>query len=137
MLFFSTHKLRAFPGTGYPERRGEGEGLGYNINVPLESGAGDNDIIRAFEEKLLPEVDKFKPDLVMISAGFDSRVDDRLGDFKITDKGFVKLTEMMMDIAEKHCKSRLVSALEGGYNLKGLALAIEAHIRTMLEYKKT
>lgn len=136
VLFFSTHKLRAFPGTGHSERKGEGAGLGYNINVPLESGAADKEIIQAFDEKLLPEVEKFKPDLVMISAGFDSRIDDRLGDFRITDKGFVKLTEMMMDIAEKHCQSRLVSALEGGYNLKGLALATEAHVRSMLDYQK-
>lgn len=136
VLFFSTHRLHAFPGTGQAEKRGEGKGLGYNINVPLRSGAEDKDILKAFEEKLLPKVHSFKPDLVLISAGFDSRKDDRLGNFKITDEGFVKLTQMMMDIAEKHCNSRLVSVLEGGYNLQGLALATDAHLKTMLEYKK-
>lgn len=136
VLFFSTHRLHAFPGTGQAEKRGKGKGLGYNINVPLRSGAEDKDIISAFEEKLLPTVKTFKPDLVLISAGFDSRKDDRLGNFKITDDGFIKLTQIMMDIAEKHCKSRLVSVLEGGYNLQGLALATDAHLKTMLEYKK-
>ena len=136
VLFFSTHRLHAFPGTGQANKRGAGKGLGHNINVPLRSGAGDEDILSAFKEKLLPEVEAFKPDLVLISAGFDSRKDDRLGNFQVTDEGFVKLTEMMMDVAEKHCHSRLVSVLEGGYNLEGLALATEAHLRTMLEYKK-
>ena len=136
VLFFSSHRLHAFPGTGQAEKRGKGKGLGYNINVPLRSGAEDKDIISAFEEKLLPTVKTFKPDLVLISAGFDSRKDDRLGNFKITDDGFIKLTQIMMDIAEKHCKSRLVSVLEGGYNLQGLALATDAHLKTMLEYKK-
>ena len=135
VLFFSTHRLHAFPGTGQAEKRGEGKGLGFNINVPLKSGAEDKDIISAFEEKLLPAVKSFKPELVLISAGFDSRKDDRLGNFKVTDEGFIKLTEIMMDIAEKHCHSRLVSVLEGGYNLQGLALATEAHLKTMLEYK--
>ena len=135
VLFFSTHRLHAFPGTGQAEKRGEGKGLGYNINVPLRSGAEDKDIISAFEDKLLPKVKTFKPDLVLISAGFDSRKDDRLGNFNVTDEGFIKLTQIMMDIAEKHCQSRLVSVLEGGYNLQGLALATEAHLKTLLEYK--
>ena len=135
VLFFSTHNLRAFPGTGKAENRGEGKGLGFNINAPLKSGAEDNDIIKAFEDKLLPAVKSFKPDLVLISAGFDSRKDDLLGNFKVTDDGFIKLTQMMMDIAEEHCQSRLVSVLEGGYNFKGLALATDAHLKTMLEYK--
>ncbi|MCM8528960.1 MAG: histone deacetylase [Lentisphaeraceae bacterium] len=137
VLFFSTHRLHAFPGTGQADKRGEGAGLGYNINVPLKSGAEDKDIIRAFEEKLIPEVDKFKPDLVLISAGFDSRKDDLLGNFKVSDEGFIKLTQIMMDIAEKHCQSRIISVLEGGYNLKGLALATEAHLNTMLNYKSS
>lgn len=136
VLFFSTHRLHAFPGSGQAEKRGEGKGLGFNINVPLKSGAEDKDIIGAFEEKLLPPVKSFKPDLVLISAGFDSRKDDLLGNFKVTDEGFIKLTQIMMDIAHEHCQSRIVSVLEGGYNLQGLALAAEAHLKTMLEYKK-
>ena len=136
VLFFSTHNLRAFPGTGKAENRGKGKGLGFNINAPLDSGAEDKDIIAAFEEKLLPAVKTFKPDLVLISAGFDSRKDDRLGNFKVTDDGFIKLTQIMMDIAAEHCHSRLVSVLEGGYNFKGLALATDAHLKTMLDYKQ-
>ena len=109
-------------------------GLGYNINVPLKSDAECKGILGSFEKKLMPKVKALKPDLVLISAGFDSRKDDRFGNFNITDEGFVKLTQMMMDVAEKYCHSRLVSVLEGGYNLEGLALATDAHLKTMLEY---
>ncbi|MCJ8331049.1 MAG: histone deacetylase [Lentisphaeria bacterium] len=135
VLFFSTHDLRAFPGTGSADKKGAGAGLGFNINAPLPPGATDKDILTAFEKKLLPAAEKFKPDLILISAGFDSRKDDLLGNFKITDDGFIALTKMVMELAKKHCKSRLVSILEGGYNVQGLALATEAHLKTMLKEK--
>lgn len=133
VLFFSTHALYAFPGTGFPERRGKGKKEGLNINVPLPAGADDETIIKAFTEKLLPVAEKFKPELVIISAGFDCRKDDRLGNFNVTDEGIAKLTKLVMEIAKKHAKSRLVSVLEGGYNLEGLALAVEAHVIALLE----
>jgi len=133
VLCFSTHALYAFPGTGSPERVGTGEGKGYNINVPLPSGADDAAIIQAFEEHLLPTAEKFQPDLILISAGFDARKGDPLGDFNITDRGFVELTRMMMGLAQKHCQSRIVSVLEGGYNTGGLALAVEAHLQALME----
>ena len=133
VLFFSTHALYAFPGTGFPERRGKGKKEGLNINVPLPAGADDETILKAFTEKLLPVAERFKPELVIVSAGFDCRKDDRLGNFKVTDEGIAKLTKLVMEIARKHARSRLVSALEGGYNLEGLALAVEAHLIALLE----
>ena len=132
VLVFSTHERKAVPGTGFAERKGKGSGLGYNINVPLPPGANDRAILDAFESRMAPAADRFKPDLVLISAGFDSREGDLLGDFAVTDDGFAKLTRRMMAIAETHAGSRLVSALEGGYNVEGLALAVESHIRTLL-----
>ncbi len=134
ILFFSTHSKYAFPMTGYSERKGEGTGYGYNINIPLYSEADDNLIIEAFEKTLLPAADRFKPDLVLISAGFDSREEDFLGNFKISDKGFSRLTDIMQDIAATYCQSRLVSILEGGYNPDGLASAVEAHLISLLDY---
>lgn len=133
VLFFSTHCWYAYPGTGDPSRQGAGEGLGFNINVDLGSGATDNDILQAWEKKLLPKVDEFKPDFVFISAGFDSRKDDLLGTFNITDECFATLTKMAMDIAKTHCNGRLVSMLEGGYNPFGLAKAVVAHVGALLE----
>lgn len=131
VLVFSTHALYAFPGTGAAERIGKGKGEGFNINVPLPRGASDAAILAAFNEQLLPAAEKFEPDLVLISAGFDGRQDDLLGDFNITDEGFAKLTELVMLIADRYANSRIVSLLEGGYNTEGLALAVESHINAL------
>ncbi len=131
VLFFSTHDHRAYPGTGDPRRRGAGKGEGYNVNVHLDCGADDRDILTAFDRYLLPTLKSFSPDLVVVSAGFDSRKDDTLGCFDITDDGFVALTKMVMDIADRHCKGRLVSVLEGGYNLPGLAKSATVHVKTL------
>lgn len=133
VLFFSTHALYAFPGTGFADRTGSGAGKGFNINVPMPRGTDDGAILHAFRERLLPAAERFRPDLVMISAGFDSRKDDPLGDFAITDGGFAALTKLMMSIASAYCGSRIVSVLEGGYNTEGLALAVAAHVRTLLD----
>lgn len=132
VLFFSTHALYAFPGTGAADRTGEGKGKGFNINVPLPRGADDKMILNAFTERLIPAANTFRPDLVLISAGFDSRKDDLLGDFAVTDAGFVELTKLVMSIAATYSRSRVVSILEGGYNTEGLALAVESHVRTLL-----
>lgn len=130
-LVFSTHALYAFPGSGAADKRGEGEGKGFNINVPLPRGAGDAAIIDAFQRKLIPAADAFEPDLVLISAGFDAREGDPLGDFNITDEGFAELTKLVMGIAGRHSNSRIVSLLEGGYNTEGLALAVESHVNAL------
>lgn len=132
VLFFSTHDLNAYPGTGHPKRRGRGEGVGYNINVALPCGTNDKMIIDAFEKILVPAAEKFKPDLVLVSAGFDSRENDLLGCFDISDAGFAALTKIVMAIANQHCDGRLVSVLEGGYNLQGNANAVVTHVSAML-----
>lgn len=131
VLFFSTHKWMAYPGTGDPARKGEGAGLGFNINVDLPRGARDEDILRAWEKSLLPAAEAFKPDLVLISAGFDSRMEDYLGDFLLSDDAFRRMTRMAMQIARVAGKGRVVSLLEGGYNPQGLAKAVCAHLETL------
>jgi acetoin utilization deacetylase AcuC-like enzyme len=127
---FSTHRWAAYPGTGNPEDRGEGEGHGFNRNVDLPRGATDADILRAFEA-FLPEAQDFRPDLILISAGFDSRKDDYLGDFRITDSAFKELTRMVLDLTGHSGHHRVVSLLEGGYNPQGLALAVSAHLEAL------
>lgn len=134
VLFFSTHDLYAYPGTGSPEKTGGGEGEGFNINVHLDCKSTDKDILTAFNEKLLPAAHRFKPDLILISAGFDSRQDDLLGCFDISDDGYKQLTKMVMQLAEQYCNGRIVSILEGGYNLRGLATAVVTHVDTLLTY---
>ncbi|KGM07154.1 Acetylspermidine deacetylase [Methylophaga thiooxydans] len=128
VLFFSTHDQFAYPGTGSPSRQGTGAGMGYNINVHLECGSNEADVIDAFEKKLRPAVEKFKPEFILVSAGFDSRVDDLLGCFTISDGGFAQLTQWVMQLAEDYCDGRLVSILEGGYSLQGNAQAARAHL---------
>lgn len=131
VLYFSTHDYYAYPGTGNPVNIGEGAGKGLNINVHLDCHSTDKDIISAFKEILLPAAHHFKPDLILISAGFDSRQDDLLGCFDISDAGYRQITRMVMQIAEQYCDGRIVSVLEGGYNLDGLASAVKVHIETL------
>ncbi|OUR73555.1 histone deacetylase [Methylophaga sp. 42_8_T64] len=133
VLYFSTHDKFAYPGTGFPEREGEGEGKGFNINVHLGCGTTDDDIITVFEQRLRPAVAMFKPDFIIISAGFDSREDDLLGCHKITDQGFAQLTKIVKNLAQQHCHGRLVSLLEGGYNIQGNASAVISHLTELIK----
>lgn len=133
VLFFSTHDWYGYPGTGSPSKKGSGAGYGLTINVPLYRGATNEDIINAWDEHLIPSAETFKPDFIMISAGFDSREDDILGCFNITDKGFAALTTRACNLAKKYCDGRLVSILEGGYNTHGLAEAVAAHVAALID----
>lgn len=128
VFFFSTHQHPWYPGTGAPEETGEGAGHGTTLNCPFPAGSGRKEILGAFQEKLLPEAERFQPELVLISAGFDSREGDPLGNFLLTDTDFADLTRVMREIADKHAGGRVVSVLEGGYSLTGLAAGVRAHV---------
>lgn len=132
VFFFSTHQWPWYPWTGSAEEVGTGKGKGATLNVPLPAGSGDRDLIDAFEKKLVPAAEKFQPDVVIISAGFDSRTGDPLGRFRVTDSGYKRLTQILLQIARDHAEGRLISALEGGYSLEGLSKAVPAHIETLL-----
>ncbi|HEV3117016.1 MAG TPA: histone deacetylase [Gemmataceae bacterium] len=132
VFFFSTHQHPWYPGTGAASETGEGAGQGTTLNCPLPAGSGRKEILRAFQEKLLPAAEAFKPGLVLISAGFDSRIGDPLGNFMLADADFADLTKVMREIADKHAGGRLVSVLEGGYNLEGLAAGIRAHVTALM-----
>jgi acetoin utilization deacetylase AcuC-like enzyme/formylglycine-generating enzyme required for sulfatase activity len=133
VLYFSVHRYPFYPGTGSEMEKGLEKGLNYTINVPLPAGSTDQDYLIAFEKKLKPAALSFSPDFVLISAGFDAHKDDPLGGMKVTEEGFVQMTKIARDIAQKCCESRLVSVLEGGYNLDALAASVEAHIRVLME----
>jgi len=132
VLFFSTHQYPWYPGTGPAEETGEGKGKGLTINCPFPAGSGRTEIVGAFRRKLMAAADTFRPDLVMLSAGFDSREGDPLGRFTLDDQDFADLTAVVLEIAEKHAASRLVSVLEGGYSLEGLRAAVAAHVRALM-----
>jgi len=131
VFFFSTHQHPWYPGTGAPGETGEGAGKGTTLNCPFPAGSGRKEILGAFQEKLMPAAAAFKPDLVLISAGFDSRFGDPLGNFTLTDADFADLTSVLREIADRHAGGRLVSILEGGYNLEGLAAGVRAHVQAL------
>jgi len=131
VFFFDTHQHPLYPGTGAATDTGTGRGLGFTRNCPFPAGAGRTDIVGAFTDMLVPAADAFRPDLVLVSAGFDSRIGDPLGGFRLGDDDFAELTAIVRGIAERHCGGRLVSTLEGGYALDGLASAAAAHVRAL------
>jgi acetoin utilization deacetylase AcuC-like enzyme len=131
VFFFDTHQHPLYPGTGLAAETGAGRGLGFTRNCPFPAGAGRREVVGAFADVLVPAADAFRPDLVLVSAGFDSRVGDPLGGFKLTDEDFAELTGIVRGIAERHCGGRLVSTLEGGYALAGLASAAAAHVAAL------
>ncbi|MGH9672885.1 MAG: histone deacetylase family protein [Bryobacteraceae bacterium] len=128
VFFFSTHQSPWYPGTGMEDETGEGAGLGSTMNCPFPAGAGRKEILGVFEARLAKSAEKFKPDFVLLSAGFDSRLGDPLGRFRLTDEDFRDLTKVMLNIAKAHAGGRLVSVLEGGYSLSGLAAGVTAHV---------
>jgi acetoin utilization deacetylase AcuC-like enzyme len=133
VFYFSVHQSPLYPGTGSAAERGEGKGQGFTLNVPLPAGSGDEAYKKVFEEKLKPAADAFKPDFVLVSAGFDAAQNDLLGRMKVTPDGYATLTRLVKAIARQHCQGRLVSLLEGGYNLESLAVSVEAHLHALRE----
>ncbi len=131
VFFFSCHQSPWYPGTGARNETGRGKGLGSTMNRPLPAGTGMATIRRLFTDDLLPALDTFRPELVMISAGFDSRIGDPLGQFLLEDADFAELTTLLREIANRHAEGRIVSVLEGGYNLDGLSRAVAAHWRAL------
>ncbi|HVV47558.1 MAG TPA: histone deacetylase [Bryobacteraceae bacterium] len=130
VFFFSTHQSPWYPGTGAADETGEGLGEGTTLNCPLPAGSGREEILGAWSGLAL-RMDDFRPDLILVSAGFDSRAGDPLGRFQLTDQDFADLTEQVLELAWKHAGGRVISVLEGGYNLNGLSLAVQAHARSL------
>ena len=132
VLFFSTHQYPHYPGTGRAAEGGKGAGEGFTINVPMEAGEGDEEYHSVFMKSLVPAADAFKPEFVIISAGFDAHKDDPLASMGLTEAGYTDLTGIVAGIAKRHAKGRILSSLEGGYNLTALAASVDAHIQALL-----
>jgi acetoin utilization deacetylase AcuC-like enzyme len=131
VFYFSTHQSPWYPGTGDADETGEGKGKGTTLNCPASAGSGRKEILGAFQGKLTPAMRDFKPDLVLISAGFDSRLGDPLGQFTLSDADFADLTQATLELADHYASGRLVSVLEGGYSLSGLGSAAAAHVEQL------
>lgn len=133
VLFFSTHQYPHYPGTGRATERGHGPGEGFTINVSMEAGEGDDAYRAIFLKALVPAADEFKPEFVIISAGFDAHKDDPLASMGLTEEGYAELTRIVAGIATRHAQGRILSSLEGGYNLTALASSVDRHIQALLD----
>jgi acetoin utilization deacetylase AcuC-like enzyme len=133
VLYCSTHQYPLFPGTGHFSERGQGEGLGFTVNIPMPAGLGDGDFQEIFERVVLPLARVYQPELILISAGYDAFIHDPIGGQAVTQRGFGRLTRLMMDVAGEVCEGRLALVLEGGYNLVGLKDCVATTLRVLQE----
>jgi acetoin utilization deacetylase AcuC-like enzyme/formylglycine-generating enzyme required for sulfatase activity len=133
VMYFSTHLSPFYPRSGAEDEKGKDKGAGCIVNVPLPEGTGDDVFKKVYDEKLKPSALAFKPDFILISAGFDSARGDLLGRLDVTPEGYAAMTRKVREIADATCKGRIVSMLEGGYNLEALANSVEAHVRALME----
>jgi acetoin utilization deacetylase AcuC-like enzyme len=128
LFYGSSHQSPLYPGTGHLHDTGEG----VIINAPLAAGSGSRAFRLSYEERIFPALKKFNPDFILISAGFDGHVMDPLADLELTEDDFFWVTREIKGIAEKHCDGRLVSCLEGGYNLNILGESVAAHVSALM-----
>jgi acetoin utilization deacetylase AcuC-like enzyme len=131
VYFFSSHQYPWYPGTGTRGEKGTGRGLGYTLNLPLRAATAASEQKRAFESALEEMSSEFNPDLIIISAGFDSHIADPLGQLLLTDQDFVDMTRAVKQWADSSSSGRLVSCLEGGYNLDTLGETVRAHVKEL------
>ncbi len=125
------HPTFCFPGTGRRMERGTGAGAGFTLNLPLKPFAGDEELVETFEREVVPEIDRFRPGLIMISAGFDGHDNDPIADLRLTRESFIHMTRRLCELADRHCAGRIVSVLEGGYEGPWFASSVLAHLLTL------
>ena len=132
VLYCSTHQWGIYPGTGHWQDVGTGQGVSYSVNVPMLPGWGDDAMLSVFDELLAPIARRFRPQLILVSAGYDPHWSDRLGSMLMTDLGFFNLTKRLVNLANELCNGKLVLTLEGGYGLEGLAYGVVASFTALL-----
>jgi acetoin utilization deacetylase AcuC-like enzyme len=132
-FFCSLHEHPSFcyPGTGRRLEKGKGPGLGATLNVPLAPHAGDRELLEAFEREVVPSIEAFRPELILLSAGFDAHRDDPIAELECTEEAYVHMTRRVLELADRHCEGRVVSVLEGGYRKESLVSSAIAHIKTL------
>ena len=131
IYYSSIHQYPFYPGTGGVDETGTGDGLGSNLNIPMRAYSYDTDYINAIEHKLIPVIQKFNPDLIIISAGFDAHENDPLAQINLSTDCYGKMTQKLMEIANDVCNGRILSMLEGGYDYSALADSVQLHVETL------
>jgi acetoin utilization deacetylase AcuC-like enzyme len=125
------HPNYMYPGTGYEEEVGVGPGHGYTMNIPMLPGSGDDEYRQAFKERIVPAVGRYAPQMILLSVGYDAHADDPLGNLALSDEIFAWMTEAALELARAHSDGRLMSVLEGGYNLGVLNRCVTEHVRLL------
>ncbi len=132
VFFCSIHQAPLYPGTGAADERGQGAGRGQTLNIPVPAGSTDAEYLGHFTDTIIPALDQFQPDFILLSAGFDAHRRDPLGQVLLSAEGYGELTELVLQLATRHCEGRLVSLLEGGYDLEATAASVAAHLSALL-----
>ncbi|MZH46566.1 MAG: histone deacetylase [Nitrospinae bacterium] len=132
VYYSSTHQYPFYPGTGAEGETGTSDGLGATLNLPMDAFSEDDDYLSAIEHKLIPEIQRYKPDLIIISAGFDAHRNDPLAQIQLTTDCFGEMTKLLMNAAKDVCDGRVLSMLEGGYDYDALSNSVRLHIQTLL-----
>ena len=130
IFFASIHQdpRTSFPGTGFAHERGSGGGAGFTLNVPVPPGMGDEEYLQIFYDQVQPKLEEYKPDFVLVSAGFDAHRDDPLASLNLTERTFRELTRELKQLAEQYAGGRIMSLLEGGYDLNALSSCVQEHL---------
>ncbi|MEE3234511.1 MAG: histone deacetylase [Candidatus Latescibacterota bacterium] len=131
VFYLSLHEHPLFPGTGLGSEIGENRGIGSTLNLPLASGTGDSQYRQIFNQEAIPKLREFEPELILISAGFDAHIMDPLSSLKISTPYFGEITNKLIKIADEFCKGRIVSCLEGGYNVEALTNSVACHVSAL------
>lgn len=134
VYFISTHQYPFYPGTGSMGDTGKGRGLGATLNLPFARGAGESEYLHAFREKILPAIESFRPDFILISAGFDAHKRDPLAGIELSTGSYEKFSRLVLEKAREISSGRVISFLEGGYDLPALAESVEAHLSVLIDY---
>lgn len=122
-----------YPGTGFAEEIGLDQGKGFTLNCPIPPSTDDNVYLSLFENEVLPAIQDFQPDFILISAGFDAHIDDPLAQLNLTEEAYIKMTQHIVKLADELCKGRIISVLEGGYNLLALGKSVSEHIQALMK----
>jgi acetoin utilization deacetylase AcuC-like enzyme len=134
VLYISLHEdpAHCYPGTGLKNEKGTGAGYGFTLNYPFPPRSGDFEYMQVIESEIIPALTDFKPDFLLISAGFDAHADDPLAHMRLSREGYIRMGQALATFAQESCQNRLITVLEGGYNLEVLADCVEDHLRILL-----
>jgi acetoin utilization deacetylase AcuC-like enzyme len=133
VYYASIHRYPFYPGTGAADEIGVGAGRGFTRNLPMGEGTGDGMYLDAVEETIVPAIDDYRPNAILLSAGFDAHLRDPLGGMRVSEEAYGEITRRIVEAAERHCEGRVLSLLEGGYDPEGLAASVAEHVAALCE----